>query len=80
MGAKLHGVYVISDASNVASVVIYDNPSAASGTVLAKLSIPASTTAPQFITFNHPITASTGLYADVSGTGANYIVYFSPGA
>lgn len=79
IGGYLHGVYVISDATNVASVVIYDNASGASGTVLAKLSIPATTTAPQFITFNTPITANAGIYADVSGTGANYIVYYSQG-
>lgn len=78
-GARLHGVMVISDATNVASVVIYDNASAASGTVLAKLSIPANTTAPQYVIFNHPITANLGIYADVSGTGANYIVYYSLG-
>lgn len=78
-GARLHGVYVISDATNVASVVVYDNASAASGTALAKLSIAASTTAPQYIVFNDPITASNGIYVDVSGTGANYIIYYSLG-
>lgn len=75
----LHGVMVISDATNVASVVVYDNASAASGTALAKLSIPASTTAPQTIMFNVPIACHNGIYADVAGTGANYIVYFSSG-
>lgn len=79
IGGYLHGVYLISDASNACSVIIYDNKSAASGTVLAKLSIPASTTAPQFITFNNPVSANNGIYADVSGTGANYIVYYSQG-
>lgn len=78
--ARLHGVYVISDASNVASVVVYDNASAASGTAVAKLSIAASTTAPQYITFNQPIVCNNGIYADVSGTGANYIIYYSLGA
>lgn len=80
IGGYLHGVLLISDATNVASVVIYDNSAAAaSGIVLAKLSIPATTTAPQLILFNNPISANKGIYADVSGTGANYIVYYSQG-
>lgn len=79
IGGYLHGVYLISDATNVAAITIYDNASAASGVVLAKLSIPATTTAPQFIIFNHPISANKGIFADVSGTGANYIVYYSQG-
>jgi len=79
IGAYLHGVYLISDATNACNVVIYDNASTNSGTVLAKLSIPASTTAPQFITFNNPVSANAGIYADVTGTGANYIVYYSQG-
>lgn len=79
LGGYLHGVWLISDASNAASIIIYDNASAASGIVLAKLSIPASTTAPQYITFNQPITANKGIFADVTGTGANYIVYYSQG-
>ncbi len=79
VGGFVHGVMLISDATNTASVIIYDNASAASGLVLAKLSIPATTTAPQFISFNNPICANKGIYADVSGTGANYIVYYSQG-
>lgn len=79
IGGYLHGILLISDATNVAVVTIYDNASAASGVVLAKLSIPATTTAPQVITFNNPISANKGIYADVSGTGAAYIVYYSQG-
>lgn len=79
VGGYLHGVYLISDASNACSIVVYDNASAASGLVLAKLSIAASTTAPQYITFNNPVSANSGIYADVSGTGANFIVYYSQG-
>jgi hypothetical protein len=79
IGGYLHGVWLISDATNVASVIIYDNATTNSGVVLAKLSIPASTTAPQFITFDNPVSANKGIYADVTGTGANYIVYFSQG-
>lgn len=80
VGGYVHGVYLISDATNACNVIIYDSPVANSGAlVLAKLSIPATTTAPQFITFNNPVSANTGIYADVTGTGANYIVYYSQG-
>ncbi len=79
IGGYLHGVVLIPDGTNACTVIIYDNPAAAAGTVLAKLSIPALTTAHQFITFNSPVSANSGIYADVSGTGANYIVYYSQG-
>lgn len=80
VGGYLHGVLLISDGTNTASIVIYDTPVANTGAlVLAKLSIPATTVAPQYITFNNPISGNKGIYADVTGTGANYIVYYSQG-
>ncbi len=80
VGGYLHAITLISDATNTASIVIYDSPVANTGAlILAKLSIPATTTAPQTITFNNPVSANKGIYADVSGTGANYIVYYSQG-
>ena len=80
IGGYLHGVTLISDATNTASIVIYDSPVANTGAlVLAKLSIPATTTAPQTITFNNPVSANKGIFADVTGTGANFIVYYSQG-
>lgn len=79
IGAYLHGVMLISDGTNTASITIYDNATAASGLVLAKISIAATTAAPTYVTFNNPVSANKGIFADVSGTGANYIVYFSQG-
>lgn len=79
VGGYLHGILLISDATNTASITIYDNAATNSGLVLAKLSIPATTTAPQVIIFNNPVSANKGIYADVTGTGANYIVYYSQG-
>lgn len=78
-GARLHGVVLIPDGTNACSVVVYDNAASAAGTVIAKLVLPATQTAPQYITFNSPITGNLGIFADVTGTGANYIVYYSLG-
>jgi hypothetical protein len=52
--------------SDATSIIIYDNPSAASGTVIANVKVVAADTRQIF--FYSPITA--GLYADITGTGA----------
>lgn len=65
------------DGTNACTVILYDNASAASGTVLAKLLLQAS--GPMYVDFNSNdgILASNGIYADVTGTGAAYVVHFS---
>lgn len=73
--AAVHSVTVIGDGTNAATVVIYDNASAASGTVLAKVVVDAGLTF-EHITFDLPAEGSKGIYADVTGTGAEYIVHF----
>lgn len=79
-GGFVHAVTLIPAAADC-SVVIYDNASSASGTVVAKVTLftalaQGSTT----ITFQKPVCANAGIYADVAGTGANYIVHYSVGA
>ncbi len=61
--------------STASSVIVYDNASAASGTVLAKAT-QATNLVTTHIVFENPIVAENGLYADVAGTGAEYIIYF----
>lgn len=66
------------DGTNAASVILYDNATAASGTVLAKLLLSASSDS--CIVFDggpEGIECSNGIYADVAGTGAAYIVHFA---
>lgn len=59
------------------SVILYDDAAGANGTVLAKVSLfTALAQGSQTVTFNQPIQALKGIYADVSGSGANYIVHF----
>ncbi len=74
-GAFLHGVSLIPAAA-ACSVIIYDNASAASGTVLAKPSGVANGASVDLF-FNYPVCANKGIYADVSGSGAAFIVYYS---
>src|ERR1044072_2004286 len=78
-GGYLHGVILENDGTNACSVILYDSASAA-GTVLAKVLLPASSTVLSLpVIFTHPVTCNTGIYADVTGTGAAYTVYYSPG-
>ena len=61
--------------STASSVILYDNASAASGTVLAKVT-QATNLVQTHVLFENPVIAENGIYADVAGTGAEYIVYF----
>lgn len=73
--AVLHSVTLIPDASNAASVILYDCTSA-SGTVLAKMSALANTGSH---TEEFHCQAAYGIYADVTGGGMNLIVHYTPG-
>lgn len=72
----LHSLMVIADGTNAATVVLYDNASAASGTVLAKIIVDATSTFESF-TALEGIECANGIYADVTGTGAEYVVHYS---
>lgn len=75
---RLDSCIVIADGTNAASVILYDNASAASGTVLARVSIPATGVYQVFLS-EAGIIANKGIYADVTGTGCIVIVHFRPG-
>ena len=64
----LSGVIVISDTANPATITVYDNASAASGTILAKLTATVNTGANSMALVT-PIRADNGLVVVVSGTG-----------
>lgn len=73
---KLHGSVLIPAAAD-STITIYDNASAASGTILLKVSTIAtlaggSTASPQLPA---PIEAKNGLFVVVTGTGATAIVF-----
>jgi hypothetical protein len=73
----LHGYSLISNGTDAATLVIYDNASAASGTAIGKATLPASAVGSKDVIFSSPIVCNNGIYADV--TTANYIIYFSVG-
>lgn len=71
----LSGLTVISDGTNTATVTVYDNASAASGTVLAKAL--ANTTLPTVhVDGTSRVRADNGITVVVSGTGAGAVLYY----
>ena len=76
----LNGLQVIGDGTNAATVTIYDSSTAStSGLVLAKIVVDAGATYEELVIAESGIVANNGIYAVVSGTGAEYIVQFAPG-
>lgn len=53
-------------ATGVVVLKVYDNPSAASGTVLARIDLPAGVASKNNLSIGRQ--AATGLYAELSGT------------
>lgn len=72
---RINAITLLGDGTNEASVIVYDNASTASGVILAKVT---AGTATRFthVLFENPVVAENGIYADVSGTGAEYIIYY----
>ena len=71
------GVYINTDGANDATVVLYDNASAASGTEIFSQKV---TGADDSIPFNLPddgVYCKNGVYADITTAGTmSFIVYF----
>lgn len=60
--------YVVTTALSAAAVTLYDNATTSSGTIIDV--IPASAAVGTKDSFNQPIRAANGLYAQFGGTGA----------
>lgn len=73
--AVVTSVIAEGDGTNAATVIVYDNASAASGTVLAKAIVPSGVRTIQ-LAFDSPIVASNGIYLSLAGTGAGAIVHY----
>ncbi len=61
--------------STASSVIVYDNATAASGVVVGKAT-QATSAVTTHIIFENPVVCEDGIFADVTGTGAEYIIYF----
>ncbi len=72
---RLNAVTILTDGTNAATLILYDNATAASGKVLFKGIVVGANRVGHFL-FENPVVAENGIYADVTGTGAEYIVYF----
>jgi hypothetical protein len=76
-GGYITGITVITDGTNDAKAIIYDNASAASGTVIEEITIMGSANFGGR-NFVYPVQFTNGLYLDISGTGASCIIeYFN---
>ena len=70
----ISSVVIITDGTNNAKLILYDNI-AASGTVMLEMTV---------VGVDHyggrnwafPVRCGTGIYADITGTGASYIVEY----
>lgn len=74
---RLYGLQVLTDGTNAATVIVYDiNGSSVSGErVLAKI-IVAGASRYSAINFVNGVVANKGLRAEISGTGAEAVVYY----
>jgi len=71
---RVNAITIMTDGTNAATVSLYDNTSAA-GTIRVKGScVGANLTS--HILFENPVLFENGIYADVTGTGATFIVFF----
>ena len=70
-----YGFSLVKEVAGQVIGTLYDNPSSASGTVISKIVIEVGERAESMITIS-PVWFKTGLFLDLSGTGAQAIVYF----
>lgn len=76
---RLMGCILNGDGTNSATIILYDNASSAAGTVLAKIVLDAGLTSQELVVGEAGIVVNKGIYADVSGTGAEFLVYYTVG-
>lgn len=73
---KITSLGVFTDGTNDAKVVLYDNASAASGAVIWECTVNGGDHYGGR-DWNFPRLCFNGIYADVTGTGASYIVEYT---
>ena len=74
-GGLLHGILLCPDGTNAVTAILYDNATAASGTILARVITPG--TASDLTSFYPALPFSNGLYLDIGGVGSpRAYIYF----
>ena len=72
---RINAVTFLGDGTNASTLTVYDNASAASGKVVAKV-VNRTSDQQNHIIFTNPVVCENGIYASLGGTGGNYIIYF----
>lgn len=78
MPGKVVALTVLTDGTNDATAIVYDNATTNSGTVLAKLIVAGESRSGSLLV-DCGILANRGIYLAVSGTGAEAIVHYIKG-
>ena len=73
---KVYG-FVLYNSAATSTLVLYDEVSA-TGTDYIGVGVNPTSASTINVTFPTPVQCNTGLYADIDGTDANYIVYYVP--
>lgn len=74
---KIHAI-TLNPGTTASSAILYDNASAASGTVAFKI-VGAANDTSCHAHLDVPVACQNGIYLDISGTGADCVIYYSLG-
>jgi len=82
MPGQLFTAQLLGDGTNAATLTIYDseNSTTSGKLVLAKITLDAGLVQAEHLVLEHSLVANRGIYCDVSGTGAEYIIGYVLGA
>lgn len=72
----LVGVQIITDKTNDVSLILHDNASAASGTINFKQLVPGTDDSLPYWFGDGGIRCVNGIYATLSGTAAEFIIFY----
>ena len=71
---RINAITFLGDGTNASTLIVYDNTTN-TGKVVAKL-VNKATDQQNHVIFTNPVVCEIGIYADLTGTGGNYIVYY----
>ena len=70
-----HGIEIITDGTNSANVIVYDNATTAAGTIVFQGTVEGASNFGGVL-FIDPVEMMNGIYINMTGTGMSYIVYY----
>lgn len=78
MEGYLTGCLIVTNGTNDADIIVYDNATTASGTILWQGKVAGASNFGG-ATWEIPVRYNNGIYVNVTGTGATYIIYYRAG-